>query len=373
VELIILGACPVQYADNGKRLLRRSKGYLAAHSQSFFRRQVAAYHHYILLIIGEEPERHLRDVIETAFQYADAIVLNTVKDNRDIVFSKTAACLKCGISYPEICPRFFSFNSKTGACETCNGLGFEDVSEEDDETGGKVPCRECRGFRLRREALSVRFQGIHIGQLSAMTVRDALSFIKGLDLNEREGLIASRVLREVTDRLSFLDRVGLSYLALDRPSLSLSGGEGQRVRLATQIGSSLTGVLYVLDEPSIGLHPRDCARLLDSLDAIRDADNTVIVVEHDEETIRWADHVVDMGPGAGLRGGWVVAEGRPLDIQENPRSLTGRYLKGELAIDLPAKRRTAGAYLMVRGATEHNLKNIDVKFQIGRASCRERV
>jgi excinuclease ABC subunit A len=163
--------------------------------------------------------------------------------------------------------------------------------------------------------------------------------------------------------------VGLGYLTLDRPSLSLSGGEAQRVRLATQMGSSLTGVIYVLDEPSIGLHPRDCGKLLESLSAISEDDNTIIIVEHDEETIRWADHIVDMGPGAGTRGGWVVAAGTPLRIQEDRKSLTGQYLKGSLSIDMPARRRVAEEFVLIRGATEHNLKNIEVKIPLKTFTC----
>jgi excinuclease ABC subunit A len=321
------------------------------------------------LIIKDSAERQIRDAIETAFRYADTVVVNLAEKDEDILFSKTAACLKCGISYPEINPRFFSFNSKGGACPSCNGLGFEDIYEEATEMAGEGHCKACGGFRLRREALSVRFHGMHIGEFSRMSVTEALSFLGGLSLTEREKIISSRILKEVNDRLSFLMRVGLGYLTLDRPSLSLSGGEAQRVRLATQMGSSLTGVIYVLDEPSIGLHPRDCGRLLESLSAIREDDNTIIIVEHDEETIRWADHIVDMGPGAGTRGGWVVAAGTPLRIQEDPRSLTGQYLKGSLSIDIPARRRAAEKFLLIRGASEHNLKNIEVKIPLKTFTC----
>ena len=197
----------------------------------------------------------------------------------------------------------------------------------------------------------------------------SLSFLSSLSLTERERVISSRLLKEVRDRLSFLIRVGLDYLTLDRMSLTLSGGEAQRIRLATQMGSSLTGVLYVLDEPSIGLHPKDCTRLLESLTSIRDAGNTVIIVEHDEETIRWADHVVDMGPGAGSRGGWVVAEGTPSDIQTNVNSITGRYLKGELSIPLPQERRRPADFIEIKGASEFNLKCIDVSIPLRTFTC----
>ena len=321
------------------------------------------------LIIRNNMERQVRNAIETSFKYSDTIVVNLPETGRDVLFSKTAACLNCGISYPEINPRFFSFNSKAGACPSCSGLGFRGINEDTVDFSEHTPCRECGGFRLRPEALSVKFHEMHIGAFCGMSVREAIVFLKGLILTGREQVIASRVFKEINDRLSFLERVGLGYLTLDRPSLTLSGGEAQRIRLATQMGSSLTGVLYVLDEPSIGLHPRDCTRLLDSLYAIRDAGNTVIIVEHDEETIRSADHIVDMGPGAGVRGGWIVADGKPQAILENEKSLTGRYLNGSLFIEVPARRRTSTEFIHIKGASEHNLRNIDVKIPLGTFTC----
>jgi excinuclease ABC subunit A len=321
------------------------------------------------LIIKDGIERQLQEAIDTCFRYSDTVVINLVGFDKDIMYSKTSACLKCGISYPEIIPRFFSFNSKAGACPSCNGLGFENLAEDSVDIEGNRICRACGGLRLRREALSVRFQGLNIGDFSRKSADEAMAFLRKIRLNEREEIIASRILKEVRDRLAFLHKVGLGYLTLDRPSLTLSGGEAQRVRLATQIGSSLTGVLYVLDEPSIGLHPRDCVKLLESLSSIRDADNTVIIVEHDEETIRWADHVVDMGPGAGVRGGWVVSEGTPAEIQLDGASLTGRYLAGDLYIEAPVHRRTPEDFILIKGASEHNLKNIDVKLPLKLFTC----
>ncbi|TAN40470.1 MAG: ABC-ATPase UvrA, partial [Nitrospirae bacterium] len=321
------------------------------------------------LIIKDGVERQASAALEAAFKYSDTVIVNLVKNNKDILFSKTAACLKCGISYPEINPRFFSFNSRGGACPSCKGLGYEDLDEETSDREGERSCRACKGLRLRPEALSVRFHGINIGEFCRMSVREAADFLTGLTLTEREGIIARRVLKEVNDRLSFLVRVGLDYLTLDRPSVTLSGGEAQRIRLASQMGSSLTGVLYVLDEPSIGLHPRDCVKLLGSLSAIRDADNTVIIVEHDEETIRWADHIIDMGPGAGTRGGWVIAEGSPSEIQGNEASVTGGYLSGRHSIEIPASRRKSSAWINVLGASEHNLKNIDVRIPLNAFTC----
>ncbi|NJD55112.1 MAG: excinuclease ABC subunit A [Nitrospirae bacterium] len=314
-------------------------------------------------------ERQLNDAVETAFRYADALIVNLADESKDILFSKTAACPACGISYPEIVPRFFSFNSSAGACPSCNGLGYEHALEESPDMDPQDVCRECSGLRLKKEALSVRFQGINIAEFSAMSVEQALAFLRKMRLTERERIIASRIVKEINDRLVFLTKVGIGYLPLDRPSLTLSGGESQRVRLATQIGSSLTGVLYVLDEPSIGLHPGDCAKLLESLSAIKNAGNTVIVVEHDEETIRWADHVVDMGPGAGTRGGWVVAEGSPADIMKAENSPTGKYLSGAMRIPIPEKRRSADDFIVIEGASEHNLKNIDVKIPLKTFTC----
>ena len=321
------------------------------------------------IIVKGGIERQLDDAVETAFRYSDAIVVNLVNESRDILFSKKAACPACGISYPEIVPRFFSFNSTAGACPSCNGLGYENVLEESVDIAQQNVCRACSGLRLKKEALSVRFQGMNIAEFSRMSVEQALAFLRKIHLTEREHIIALRILKEINDRLSFLAKVGIGYLTLDRPSLTLSGGESQRVRLATQIGSSLTGVLYVLDEPSIGLHPRDCVKLLESLSAIRNAGNTVIVVEHDEETIRWADHIVDMGPGAGTRGGWIVAEGPPEDITINAGSLTGKYLSGEMQIPVPSRRRSADDFIIIQGASEHNLKNISVKIPLKAFTC----
>ncbi|MFZ2197086.1 MAG: excinuclease ABC subunit UvrA, partial [Thermodesulfovibrionales bacterium] len=250
------------------------------------------------------------------------------------------------------------------ACPVCKGLGFEGMQEDSEEISGQRTCRSCNGLRLGKEALSVMFQGINIGEFCKMSVKDAISFLENLVLTDRENIIASRILKEVKDRLSFLMTVGLGYLSMDRPSLTLSGGESQRVRLATQMGSTLTGVLYVLDEPSIGLHSKDCVKLLESLSDIKDAGNTIIVVEHDEETINWADHIIDMGPGAGTKGGWVVAEGTTEEIKHNAKSLTGLYLNGSLSIAIPPARRKAMDFIEIQGASEHNLKNIDVKIPL---------
>ncbi len=227
-------------------------------------------------------------------------------------------------------------------------------------------CPACRGARLKRAALAVQVKGASIGEFTGLPVTRALEVARSWKLSEREGQIAGRVVEEIVERLEFLARVGLGYLALARSAATLSGGEAQRIRLATQIGSHLRGVLYVLDEPSIGLHPRDNIRLLDTLARLRDLGNTVVVVEHDAETIRRADYVVDLGPGAGRLGGELVACGPPSAIESNPRSLTGQYLAGALEIPLPARRRPGdGRSLAVYGAREHNLKSIDIEFPLG--------
>ena len=230
-----------------------------------------------------------------------------------------------------------------------------------------ITCRECKGARLKTASLAVRVKETTIGELTAMPIARSLPLVRGWTLEGREQKIAGRIVQEIESRLEFLSAVGLDYLSLERSAATLSGGESQRIRLATQIGSRLRGVLYVLDEPSIGLHPRDNDRLLKTLSRLRDLGNTVLVVEHDEETIQRADYVIDLGPGAGRLGGELVAHGTPEQIAKNAASLTGQYLSGKLEIPLPEKRRSGnGKRLEVRGAREHNLKNITVKFPLGR-------
>jgi excinuclease ABC subunit A len=246
----------------------------------------------------------------------------------------------------------------------------EDARREIEHFMAERPCPACGGSRLRRESLGMRIAGRSIADVVRLTIKDASTFFTELALNEREMVIARRVLKEIRERLGFLRDVGLDYLALDRPSATLSGGEGQRIRLATQIGSSLVGVLYILDEPSIGLHQRDNRRLLDTLKRLRDLGNTVLVVEHDEETIRSADFVIDLGPGAGELGGHLVALGTPDEIIANPDSLTGRYLSGALAIAVPAERRRGhGTALTIHNPREHNLAGTSVRIPLGTFTC----
>ncbi len=233
-----------------------------------------------------------------------------------------------------------------------------------------VPCPECEGTRLKKEVLSIKVGGKSIAEVTRLYVKEALDFLRGLELTPRSQKIGRPVLREIGERLEFMIEVGLDYLTLDRNASTLSGGESQRIRLATQIGSSLVGVLYILDEPSIGLHQRDHLRLLGTLRRLRDLGNTVIVVEHDEETIRSADYVIDMGPGPGERGGEVVFTGSPEALMKEENSLTGQYLSGKKTIPLPPKRRPLGdKYLTLRGATANNLKNIDVRIPLGIFNC----
>ncbi|MDQ1507758.1 MAG: excinuclease subunit, partial [Actinomycetota bacterium] len=393
-------------------------------------------------------------------------------EGETLTFSQHLACAHCGLSFDELAPRNFSFNSPYGACERCDGLGtrFEvdpelvvgdpDLSitggaiapwagfrgeyfgrvleavanasgfktstpwkklkaaerktvlygtgpkqvlvqyrnrygrarsystkyegvipwlerrhseAESDRTREQiegymreVPCPECGGSRLRPATLAVKVGGKNIHEVTSLPIRDSARFFAELELSERDRIIAERVLKEVNERLTFLLDVGLDYLSLARSAGTLAGGEAQRIRLASQIGSGLVGVLYVLDEPSIGLHQRDNRRLIDTMIRLRNLGNTVIVVEHDEETIRVADHVVDIGPGAGIHGGEIVVEGTLEDLMAEPRSITGAYLSGRREIPVPEMRRTPGDnWIAVRGAKEHNLDDIDVEFPLG--------
>jgi excinuclease ABC subunit A len=250
--------------------------------------------------------------------------------------------------------------------ERMNDAPSEKVRTALEELVSPVTCSDCNGQRLQPESLAVKVGGRGIGEYTGLTIEETIGAFDEIRLSKREQQIAGLVLREIKERLRFLEQVGLGYLTLDRPSATLSGGEGQRIRLATQIGSQLRGVLYVLDEPSIGLHPRDNQRLLETLCTLRDLGNTVLVVEHDEETIRRADYVVDLGPGAGAHGGEVVAYGTPDQVSSNPQSVTGQYISGTLEIPVPLQRRSPnGKAITVRGAQEHNLKDIDVVFPLG--------
>ncbi|MGH7558279.1 MAG: excinuclease ABC subunit UvrA [Gemmatimonadota bacterium] len=420
----------------------------------------------------------LADSVETALELGGGLVAVLWEEDdaeRERLFSRELACLNCGISYEELEPRMFSFNSPYGACEACDGLGTrmevdpelllldprisilegvvkpwgepkgqlarsilpslaeelgfdlntpwgelpesirrillhgtgdeeitfrystrehqgayeapwegivgqlqrrweetesESVRSQISEYMAVLPCHFCGGKRLKPQALAVKLSGAGIGEIVEMPIYVAHAFFEDLELSERDREIGSQILKEIRDRLRFLVAVGVDYLALERSAATLAGGEAQRIRLATQIGSRLVGVLYVLDEPSIGLHQRDNHRLLETLAGLRDLGNTVLVVEHDEDTIRAADHVVDLGPGAGREGGWIVAQGRPEDVEAAERSVTGAYLRGERRIEAPAERRTGtGETLRIVGARQHNLDDITVDLPLGTFIC----
>ena len=261
-----------------------------------------------------------------------------------------------------------------GICKNLERRYYETQSPamraEIEECMSEVTCPECHGQRLRKEALAVTVSGINIARMGDMSVTEAIEFVESLELSEKEHIIADRILKEIKARLGFLKNVGLQYLSLSRGAATLSGGESQRIRLATQIGAALTGVLYILDEPSIGLHQRDNEKLLKTLEDLRDLGNTLIVVEHDEDTMRAADYVVDIGPGAGVHGGNVVAAGTVEDICACPESLTGQYLSGKRKIPVPAERRkTDKGFIHISGAAEHNLKNVDIDIPKGVITC----
>jgi excinuclease ABC subunit A len=428
------------------------------------------------LVMRSELRKRLADSIETAVSLADGIVeIELVDDERVLTFSEKFACLECGISFPELEPRIFSFNAPHGACPRCTGLGsqmvidpelvvpdptlsigegaiapwsasasnyyeqltsaiteryevdpdkpWQDLPQEQrdfflygtngdkvtvqyrnrfgrkrtyttgfegivtnlerryketdsdwareriEEYMSVVPCPDCDGARLRPESRAVRVGGLGIHEYVAMPTRRALTWIRALVLSEQERRIARLVLREIEERLAFLENVGVGYLSMSRAAATLSGGEAQRIRLATQIGSSLVGVLYILDEPSIGLHQRDNEKLIGTLERLRDLGNTVLVVEHDEGTMRAADHLIDMGPGAGEHGGYVVAAGTAAEVEQVSESATGQFLAGTRRIEVPARRRRPSGYVGIEGATQHNLKDVDVKIPLGTFSC----
>lgn len=429
------------------------------------------------LSIKPDIAQRLAESVEAALRLGDGVAIVNVVDREDLVFSEKLACPNCSISFNELQPRLFSFNSPFGACPVCTGLGFKSefdpelifdfdrslsdgavrpynksgsVSDYYNERIAKVasikgidmnvplrnlpsehlemvmngcgeerftftyrdtrgfeqtwssrfegviknlerrykettsetiredlevymstrPCPECKGARLRPEALAVTVGGKSIVEVTAMSTRDALEFFSSIELTEKEQIIAKQVLKEVRERLGFLVNVGLDYLALDRASGTLSGGEAQRIRLATQIGSSLVGVLYILDEPSIGLHQRDNNRLIAALKDLKDLGNTLIVVEHDEDMMKNADHIIDIGPGAGSHGGEVIAQGTVEEVEAVEESITGQFLSGKRRISVPKQRRVSdGRELVIRGACENNLKDIDVRIPLGQFIC----
>ncbi len=303
------------------------------------------------------------EALEIALDRATQVAGVIYDDGTEQVMSSKFSCPNDGFSFPEIEPRLFSFNSPYGACEICHGLGTESLFSE-------KPCPKCEGKRLRLEALNVFLGGKNIVEIAGMSIAKAADFFLALELTDTEKEIAESILKEVIARISFMLDVGLEYLTLNRRAGTLSGGEAQRIRLASQIGSRLVGALYVLDEPTIGLHQRDNERLVETLKQLRDLGNTIIVVEHDEDTIRASDWLVDFGPGAGKHGGTVVASGPMPKILEDKKSLTCAYLRGDAAIPVPSSRRThSRERIRIVGASENNLRRVDVDIPLKRFVC----
>ncbi|TVQ46776.1 MAG: excinuclease ABC subunit A [Gammaproteobacteria bacterium] len=325
----------------------------------------------------------LREGIEQALALGQGslLVAEVGGTARGTLYSSRRACPGCGASFPELDPRLFSYNSRQGWCPSCHGTGLENAEFDPEHSGeedrwqsaeAEPTCRSCDGRRLRPEALAVRFAGRSIAEFAAMPVAEARRWFERTRFKGRDAEVSRDVLGEIQARLKFLDEVGLSYLSLDRAAPTLSGGEAQRIRLAAQLGSNLRGVCYILDEPTIGLHARDNRMLLDTLTALKDKGNTVVVVEHDEDTIRRAEHVIDLGPGAGSRGGHVVAQGTLAQLLAAGDSLTGRMLATPLAHPLRERRRSGGRdapLIRLRGARLHNLAGLDVELPLQRLVC----
>lgn len=354
------------------------------------------------IILKESMRVRLAESVNTAMSLAEGRVIIETLDGERTAYSLHSACPVCGFSFPELEPRLFSFNNPRGACPTCNGLGTLDMVEEEVFTEGEVGgrrlekvrytykgkrlsdddegdeaeepefsvCPDCMGSRLRPEALNIRVQGRTIAEVSDLSALELRAWCGSLSWTGREASIADKIVKQINNRLDYMIRVGTGYLSMNRPSRSLSGGEAQRIRLATQVGSGLIGVLYVMDEPSIGLHPRDHHRLLAIIGELRDRGNTIVLVEHDEDTIRYADHVVDLGPRAGRLGGELMAQGTPEDLAKNPDSVTGQYLSGKRVIPIPKERRKGnGKSLQLKGATGNNLRDVDLKIPLGLFTC----
>ncbi|MFZ1626461.1 MAG: excinuclease ABC subunit UvrA, partial [Candidatus Moraniibacteriota bacterium] len=310
----------------------------------------------------DDTEVRLSEAVQKALEEAEGIVKVKIGDETFLLSAKFT-CPYDGFSYPEVEPRLFSFNSPYGACQACNGLGTKHFF-------GDEPCDTCNGTRLREEALHIKIGGQNIVDLTRLTTAFAFDFFATLDLTRREEQIASVVLREIGSRLQFLLNVGLNYLTLDRRANTLSGGEAQRIRLASQLGSQLVGALYVLDEPTIGLHQRDNERLIQTLKSLRELGNTIIIVEHDEDTIYASDYIVDIGPGAGVHGGEVVVSGFLEDLltakKNTSGSLTLAYLRGEEHIAIPERRGKEKGSLKIRGGRIYNIQNLSVDIPLGR-------
>lgn len=339
------------------------------------------HEHSIDLLIDKMPiektfSTRILEAIHISTKLSDGYVTVFNMDTKvDTTFSIQAACPECGHSPPEQEPRLFSFNNPRGYCPSCEGLGVlfeeQDVFNSEDEEAEDIDelslqtCSECEGYRINKNALNVFINKKHIGQLTEQSIESLHSLLKKLRLTKKEKVITEKLLKNLLDKLTTLVDLGIGYLSLSRPTRTLSGGEAQRIRLATQLDSSLIGILYVLDEPSIGLHASDQDKLITALERLRDLGNTVILVEHDEETIRRANHIVDIGPRAGRFGGEILATGTPHGIASNRKSLTGQYLSGKKTSHIPySKEQKAENYIEIKGASGNNLQNITVQFPL---------
>ncbi len=314
---------------------------------------------------SQKASTELAEAVDEALAVGDGQLVAWTGRKKQIFYSRRLTCTSCHLGIPGLDPRLFSFNSRHGACGQCDGIGRRVWSEDD------TPCPECNGARLNQTALSVRINGLNIWEVCARPVSAARELFNGWQFLGREATIAHPLLDEIINRLDFLSQVGLGYLHLDRSADTLSGGEAQRIRLAAQMGSNLRGVCYILDEPTIGLHPRDNETLLETLTELKRKGNTIVVVEHDEETIRKADHLIDLGPGAGRHGGRLVASGTLSDLQRVPESITGSYLngRGHRCLTSQERRPAPENRLELRGARARNLKDIDVSVPLGTLTC----
>ena len=355
------------------------------------------------MILKDTIKHRLSESINTALSLANGRLILEMASGERINYSLHSTCPICGFGFPELEPRLFSFNNPRGACETCHGLGTLDLVEEeqftDSEVGGRKlenvkylykgknvteadgddeeseemilsTCPTCNGARLKQEALSIKIGEKNIAQLSDLSIVELIDWLNQVKWNSKNKMISDKILKQIISRLEFLKRVGTSYLSLSRTARTLSGGEAQRIRLATQVGSALIGCMYVMDEPSIGLHPRDHHRLLEIIGELKDRGNTIILVEHDEDTIRYADYVVDLGPRAGKLGGELMAVGTPDEIEKNVNSMTGQYLSGKRRIPVPKSRRKGnGLKLKLFGSTGNNLRNVDLEIPLGTLTC----
>jgi excinuclease ABC subunit A len=334
------------------------------------------------IAINNKSEEKLDELIQRTLDYGKGVIKVVTAKSRnakETLFSIKRACNSCGTSFPEPDPRLFSYNSKHGWCESCYGTGVLSHEFDETQTGEEAhwleeneesqDCPHCAGQRLNPVALSVRYASHNIADLNRLSINEAKNWFAKIKTSGREAEITRDILKEIRSRLEFLDQVGLSYLTLDRPAPSLSGGEAQRIRLASQLGSNLQGVCYILDEPTIGLHPRDNQMLLRTLAKLRAHGNTVVVVEHDEDTIRQADHVIDLGPGAGVNGGIVVAAGTLKQLIKDKNSVTGRALAKPMNYPLYPRRSAKTEWISIGKARINNLKNINVKIPVGKLTC----